>query len=124
MFNEGVVVLKEEADLNCGRHAPIKKRARLKKSAGYFNMLMLRKKIVGDEVNGYAVDGNKKAFVSRLMRMDEINDVFNFGWCRGGVVNGRGVGESIGWKHVNVVCSMIVVVRHRALVPAINVIRG
>ena len=87
-------------------------------------MLMLRKKAVSDEVNGYAVDGIEKAFVSRLMRVEEINDIFDFGWCGGGVVNRRGVGESPGWKDVNVVCSMIVVIRYRALEPAIKVIRS
>ena len=123
MLDERIVVLEEETDLNDSW----KQGTRLKKPAGDFNMLVLGKEIVGDKVNGYAVDGNKNAFVSRkmrLMRVEEINDIFDFGWCRGGLVNGRGVGDSIGWKHVNLVCSMIVVVRHKALVPAINVIRG
>ena len=120
MLDKGVVMLKEEAYLDCGWE----KGTRLKKPAGDFNVLMLSEKVVSNKVDGYAVDGGESAFVSRVVRVEEIDDISNSGQCGGGVVSGGEIGEPVRWKDVNVVCSMIVVVRYRALEPAIKVIRS
>ena len=58
------------------------------------------------------------------MRTDKVGDAFNCGWSRGGVVNRRGGGETSGWKHVDVVCSVIVAVGYGTLIPAVSVIRS
>ena len=87
-------------------------------------MLVLGKNVVSDKVNGYAIDGGKNAPVLGEIRVKKIDNVSNFGRRRGGVVNRGGVGEASGCKDVNVICAMIVDVRHRALEPAVEVIRS
>ena len=64
-------------------------RSCLRIPAGDFNVLMLCEKVIGDVVDGYAVDGNKKASEALPKRADEINDAFGCGWNRRDVVGGR-----------------------------------
>ena len=89
MIDKGVAMLKEEADLDRSRPAPMDERARLRVPAGDFNVLMLRKKVVRDVVDGYTVVGNKNTFEAMQIGADEIDDVFGCGWNRRGVVGGR-----------------------------------
>ena len=117
-------MLKEETDLNRSRHSSMKKRARLRVPAGDFNVLVLRKKVVRDVVDGYTLDGNKKTFEAMLIGADEIDDVFGSGWNRRGVVNGGKLRQARGRKNVDVVSTMVVAIRHRAVIPAVGVVRG
>ena len=61
-----------------------------------------RKQCVGDIVDGDAVDGDKRVLGPFSKRSGEVEDVFNGGWLRIDVVDGRDRGETIGSENVDV----------------------
>ena len=61
-----------------------------------------RKQCVGDIVDGDAVDGDQRVLGSFSKRSGEVEDVFNSGWLRIDVVDGRDRRETIGSENVDV----------------------
>ena len=61
-----------------------------------------RKQCVGDIIDGDAVDGDQRVLGSFSKRSGEVEDVFNGGWLRIDVVDGRDRGETIGSENVDV----------------------
>ena len=61
-----------------------------------------RKQCVGDIIDGDAVDGDQRVLGSFSKRSGEVEDVFNGGWLRIDVVDGRDRGDAIGSEDVDV----------------------
>ena len=61
-----------------------------------------RKQCVGDIIDGDTVDGDKRVLGPFAKRSSEVEDVFNGGWLRIDVVDGRDRGEAVGSEDVDV----------------------
>ena len=61
-----------------------------------------RKKCVGDIINGDTVDGHKRVLGPFSKMSSEVEDVFNGGWLRVDVVDGRDQREAVRSEDVDV----------------------
>ena len=64
--------------------------------------MKLRKECVGNVVDGDTIDGNKCVFGPMTIGSGEVKDVFDGGWVRVLVVDGRDLREAVGSKDVDV----------------------
>ena len=105
MVNERREVVKVECDLHSVKASSWKKGEKglaLEMSAGYFDVVKLRKECVGDVVDGDAIDGNKCILGPLTKGSGEVEDVFDGGWVRVLVVDGRDLREAVRSKDVDV----------------------
>ena len=72
--------------------------------AGYFDVVKLRKECVGDVIDGDTIDGDKRVLGPFLKRSSEVEDVFDGGWLRVNVVDGRDEREAVRSEDVDVEC--------------------
>ena len=105
MINERREVVKVECDLHSVRASSWKRGEKglaLEMPAGYFDVVKLRKECVGDVIDGDTIDGNKCVLGPFPKRSSEVEDVFDGGWLRIDVMDGRDRGETIGSENVDV----------------------
>ena len=84
----------------CGKRG--EKGLALEMPAGYFDVVKLRKECVGDVIDGDTIDGDKRVLGPFPKRSSEVEDVFDGGWLRVDVVDGRDQREAVRSEDVDV----------------------
>ena len=102
MIDEWREVVKVECNLHSVRASSWNEGMALEVSAGYFDVVKLRKECVGDVVDGDTIDGNKCILGTLTKGSGEVEDVFDGGWVRVLVVDGRDLREAVRSKDVDV----------------------
>ena len=105
MINERREVVKVECDLHSVRASSWKggeKGLALEMPAGYFNVVRLRKKCVGDVVDGDTIDGNKCVLGPLTKGSGEVEDVFDGGWVGVVMVDRGDLWKAVGGLNVDV----------------------
>ena len=102
VIDERREVVKVECNLHSVRASSWNKGLALEMSAGYFDVVKLRKECVGDVVDGDTIDGNKCVLGPLTKGSGEVEDVFDGGWVRVLVVDGRDPREAVRSKDVDV----------------------
>ena len=112
VFDERGQVLEVESDLYCIRPVSSDERCALEVPAGDFNVVLVCEEVVGDVVDGDAVDSDECILRPSSKGACEIDNVFDCGWVGIIVTGGRDLRQAIWSLDVEVEGVMLVALRY------------